>query len=289
MNHHMLPAITAQGIRRGQAGMTLLELLVAMFLGLLVVGMGLGTLLISQQLSAITTDAAALQQQASYALRVIGQQIRQAGSVELDLVDENNPRQDVAFRVGYQNMPQIISGNQDSGGKSILFVGYQNYLEPIVDQLAPDPSNEDHRSLFRNCLGEGGKGGDAFIQNTFKFKPPDGDQSTGALVCDGGSGSGAQQLIRNVADFQVRYLEQENTDTNPTLTWKTTGSVNRWSNVVAVSICLDLVGDERVPGTSNETYIDCSNDETGVAMNDRMHSVFRNTFQIRSHGVIRAN
>lgn len=63
--------------RHRQRGVTLIRLLVGITLGLLVVAVGLGALMVSRGLAGSTSEAAQLQQQASYAFRVIGQQIRQ--------------------------------------------------------------------------------------------------------------------------------------------------------------------------------------------------------------------
>ena len=60
-----------------QRGMSLIELMVGLAIGLLTISVALGALMVSRGVSGTVTDASQLQQQASYAFRVMGQQIRQ--------------------------------------------------------------------------------------------------------------------------------------------------------------------------------------------------------------------
>ncbi len=66
-----------------QRGATLIELLVGITIGLLTIAVATGALMVSRGISGTVTDASQLQQQASYAFRVFGQQLRQAGSMRL--------------------------------------------------------------------------------------------------------------------------------------------------------------------------------------------------------------
>ena len=72
-------------INKNQRGVSLLELLVGIAIGLLVVAVAMGALMASRGLSGTVSDASTLQQQASYAFRIMGQQIRQAGGLYLNL------------------------------------------------------------------------------------------------------------------------------------------------------------------------------------------------------------
>nr|WP_257645792.1 hypothetical protein [Ottowia beijingensis] len=65
--------------------MTLIELMVGIALGLMVVAVATVALMSSRSVSGTISDASTMQQQASYAFSVIGRQVRQAGSVELNL------------------------------------------------------------------------------------------------------------------------------------------------------------------------------------------------------------
>ena len=81
MNPHRIA--TAIAARPRQRGLSLVELLVGLFLGLLIIGVAMGALMASRAVSATVSDAGQLQQQASHLFRVMGRQIRQAGSLRL--------------------------------------------------------------------------------------------------------------------------------------------------------------------------------------------------------------
>ena len=68
-----------------QHGLSMIELLVGLTIGLLTISVAIGTLVISRQVSGTVNDASQLQQQAAQAFRSIGQQAHLLGSkVEFD-------------------------------------------------------------------------------------------------------------------------------------------------------------------------------------------------------------
>ena len=71
--------------QRNQRGVTLIELMVGITIGLLTVAIAMGALMVSRGVSGTVSDASIIQQQAAYAMRVIGLQLRQAGSLRLNL------------------------------------------------------------------------------------------------------------------------------------------------------------------------------------------------------------
>ena len=125
-----------------QKGVTLIELMVGITLGLLVIATATGALMASRGISSTVSEATTLQQQASYAFRVIGQQIRQAGSMQLDLnpniaqistSNANIAMIPVAFdppdlagaRPAFNRATSTLSGSTTPS----FTVGYQNYFE----------------------------------------------------------------------------------------------------------------------------------------------------------------
>ena len=268
-------------VARMQAGLTLVELMVAILIGLLVVGVAVAGLMASRGVSGTVSDATQLQQQASYAFRVLGLQIRQAGSMELDLDTEKAPGSTtplsagakVGFEVGYTQWDQIIDGiDAPNSTQFALTVGYQNYGEQQVDGTTA--------SLLRDCLGQGGTPtGGSYPRIINRFAVRD-----GALVCNGATGS-TQPIIRNVNDFRVQYYVQSDAAGGaPKLKKVNAADVTQWAEVVAVEVCLDLVGDRAVDLPADSTYRNCA--ETDVSYGGRIHQVFRNVFQLRSQGVL---
>ena len=269
------------GMRSTQRGVSLIELLVGLAIGLMVVSVALGALLVSRGVSGTVSEAAQMQQQASYALRVIGQQLRQTGSVRLNLAiakpaatasapqafDALDP---VAFEASFDRS----SGGLATSAKFPLQVGYQNYTEQVA-------AGGEAQSLLRDCLGR--QPSPAVIQSDFRLVRASGAAS-GELQCAGRDGT-AHALIGNVADFQVRYLLQTAGAGDATVRRVQAAEVGaNWAQVVAVEVCLELVGDERID-TAGATYLDCNHASTAMA--NRMRMVFRNSFQLRSQGAPR--
>lgn len=265
-----------------ESGMTLVELMVGIVIGLLVVGAAIAGLMASRSASGTVGDATQLQQQASYAFRILGQQIRQAGSLELNLDVGKIPGgttplsagSKVGFKVDYTQWDQIIEGKDSPNDNEFaLTVGYQNYFE---DQF--DASSK--ATLFRDCLGEGGlQSAGAYPRIINRFTVRD-----GALICNGATGS-TQAIIRNVNDFRVQYYVQSDAATGaPKLKKVNAADVEKWADVVALEVCLDLVGDVAVDLPADSTYRNCSNE--AVSYGGRIHQVFRNVFQMRSQGVL---
>ncbi|MBU4424056.1 MAG: PilW family protein [Gammaproteobacteria bacterium] len=277
-----------------QRGVTLIELMVGISIGLLVVAMAMGALMVSRSVSGTVSDASSIQQQAAYAMRVIGLQLRQAGSLRLNLdpgtttteatylvpaafetvaVAASNP----VYSFDANKPEQTLSGTTTP---EILTVGYRRYTEPVF-------TNATEQSLARNCLGgPQTASGDQRLESIFQL-------NANELQCNG-NGVGAQPIVQNVANFQVRYLLQDNTTTPGTPTIKPVDAADvgtNWAQVQAVEVCLVLYGIEPIEMPANSSYTDCNG--TAVDMTAltgqrtrRMHIAFRNVFQLRSQGLI---
>lgn len=278
-----------------QCGVTLVELMVGIAIGLLVVAVALGAIMASRSISGTVSETSLLQQQAAHAFRVMGQQIRQAGSIELNL----NPNIALTAASGTNAaMTPVAFDAPDPTGVRPTFdrpsstltgvetplsftTGFQNYTESITPITSPVVT-----SLLRDCLGQNpalSPGGSVsttpVLMSKFERK-----EATNELVCTGSNAASAQPIIGNVTDMQVRYLEQLPSTTS--MQYRTsppsTGSTV-WKSIYAVEVCLELTGTEPVP-TTDATYTNCSGNAT--AYGERLRMVFRNTFQIRSQGQV---
>ena len=273
------------GMRSTQAGVTLIELLVGLAIGLMAIAVALGALLVSRGVSGTVSDATQLQQQGAHALRTIGLQLRQAGSVRLNLAFTQpaasgpvtiDPGEPVAFETSFAR----ASATLRSDSNSPLQVGYQNYTETVKSG-----STTAEQSLLADCLGATPSA--TVVQSNFTLVKASG-AATGDLQCVGASGA-AQTVVGNVADFQLRYLLQTVTATGASIRSVTAADAQaNWPAVVAVEVCLELVGQENID-TGAATFRNCSwvsgQDET--PMGNRIHMVFRNTFQLRTQGAPR--
>ena len=224
-----------------------------------------------------------MQQQAAYAFRIFGRQIRQASSIKLNLAygtpgattfDAADP---VAFETSFDRKAKSVVGIDSPGaGEYTLSLGYQNYKEKVFNEADP-------KSLLRDCLGE--QTSATAINNRFVLSKVAGAAS-GDLNC--ATSNGGQALISKVSDFQVRYLVQDASTAAPTVTYASAATAGaNWPSVFGVEVCLELISDEVVP-SAGATYRDCSW-TAGTAekeRGDRLRMVFRNTYQIRSQNAL---
>jgi type IV pilus assembly protein PilW len=254
------PEFSSARGRRAQSGASLIELLVGLTLGLMVVAAAIGTLIVSRTASGTVGDLSQLQQQGSYALRVVGIQIRQAGSVAPIKDSVNSLYSFKDTFIGFGGNSSVVTG-ADGAGDSADTVSTSN--EPL-------DGNPDTRP--RDCLGEKANG--ARIDSTFWV-----DGEAHELKCK--SGAKNQALIGNVADFQVWYRILSAASTTQRMTAKQVDAAGLWRSVKSIEICLDLQGDEA--GQPNVgSYANCQGVES--PRNGRLHLVFRNVFDLRTQG-----
>lgn len=273
-----------------QRGMTLIELLVGMVLGLLVVGIAIGVLLASRSVSGTVSDASQLQQQASHIFRVMGRQIRQAGTLRLLLASQKDATAvvDIWDPVAFEANPQNFNPTNDTvrgvdspaNNEFKLAVGYSNYTEQL--------HGGSDSSLQRDCLGQAGG---PLLQSNFVL-----NTGSNTLQCAGASGSGNQPFAENVANFQVRYLLQDPNGVARMQYVNAAGVGGNWSRVHGVEVCLVLFGTEAIDMPGGSTYVDCATGTgTGSATTidmttlpaprtRRMHMVFRSVYQLRGQG-----
>lgn len=264
---------------RGQRGLTLVELLVGLAIGLMTIAVAIGTLVISRQVSGSVSEASQLQQQAAQAFRSIGQQARQAGSLRLNLAYAKDSSQsvDLADPVAFEVPTGVTTvGGVDTatGSQDQLTLAYQDYTEELV-------GSNTAQSQFRDCLGQAGAGTPSVVRSGYSLDKPSGATS-GELDCRGSAGS-AQPIIENVADFRVRFLLQGGDLGNPTMRYRTAGTLAAadWPHVQAIEVCLEMEGNENLPATT-VPYLNCANQS--VVRGQKLRMVLRNTYQIRSQG-----
>jgi type IV pilus assembly protein PilW len=267
-----------------QSGVTLIELMVGIAIGLLTIAVAIGALMVSRGISGTVTDASQIQQQASYAFRVIGQQLRQAASIRLNLAAQKPPGTPIEASDVVAFSPDItitpVSGKESpTTGEYALSVAYQNYTEPSFT-AASDVS------LFRDCLGSNPS--TTVVMSQFVLENDE-------LRC-AGSNNVPQSILRNVAEFQVRYLIQTGGNSGiPSVQYVDATAVTDWTGVFGVEVCMVLFGDERISIPDDSTYNGCNTAAGPVNMSNtgtlaanrknRLHMPFRNVYQLRSQGL----
>lgn len=270
--------------------MSLIELMVGIAIGLLVVAAAMGALMVSRGISGTVSDASSIQQQAAHAMRTIGLQLRQTGSLRLDLDPGTTSASDaylvpVAFETKAGDFDITVADgtgaikgkDSPSASEFKLEVRASSYAEPLfVGGTA---------SQSRDCLGANPS--TTLLESKFRL------EDNNLKCASAGSASGAQPIVQNVANFQVRYLLQDKTAGGlSTLQSVDASGVTNWGQVQAVEVCLVLYGNEAIGMAAGSTYTDCDG-TTQVDMAAlpgerarRMHIAFRNVFQLRSQGLM---
>jgi type IV pilus assembly protein PilW len=301
--------------RHAQRGVTLIEMMVGITLGLVVVAVATAALMVSRGISGTVSDASNIQQQAAYALRVIGSQLRQTGSLYLttrptDAAGGTDPAAKVGFQIKVEDasdtfgfdldQPRTLLFGKDGadGAGDTLIIGFRRHQDPVF--VDPSGGGATSVTLARNCWAgpsdtDATASGYQLVQSVFDL-----DATAAQLRCAGNgvdlldfaplASVSARPVVDNVADFQVRYLVQDMTvpDT-PKVRYLDAGSVANWATVQGVEVCLVLYGDERIDLPTGSKYTDCNDTEVELttlagARQNRMHLVFRNVFQLRSMG-----
>ena len=254
-----------------QAGLTLIELMIGLAVGLLVVAVATVSLLGSRSVTGAVSDISGIQQQAAYVMRTFGTQLRQAGSLYLDLGLDADGEGEITSATAFQLRGSTDTAiAENNGSVTIRFTGYE---EPTFANAGP---------ISRNCLGAPGSipaGTTASIESIFTLNDTD-------LRCND------QPIAQNVAAFQVRYLLQGTDQDDPTMLYTNSAGVADWNRVQGVEVCLVLFGTERIDvPAGGASYTGCDGNDVDITTlegkrTNRMHYVFRNVFQLRSQGLI---
>jgi type IV pilus assembly protein PilW len=246
---------------RSQRGLSLVELLAGLVVGLMVILAAFGSLVLARSASASIAELAQLQHQGAYALHVIGLQLRQAGAVDAARTEATGL---FSFGPTASVGGGVVSGSDGTGAAAdSLTVVYAPASVP-GDLASSQPAARQY-----DCTGTR-VDGETRVSARFEVNPQ------GQLMCSGISRR--QPLIGNVADFRIAYRVA----TDRGVQVMSAGAVERarqWSAITAVEICLDLRGDERLPGPDRPRE-GCTDSDQG--RDDRVHMVLRNLYALRT-------
>ena len=260
-----------RGSTRKQAGMTLLELMISLALGMLLLT-GIGTIYMgSNQTYRVQEENARIQESGRFALEVIGRSLRQAGSWEMPL---NTNIFKTAF-VGTR-----ITGTHNAG-------------PPVVDTVT---TQYDGVKDDRDCEGTlvDPPPGAVSIVVTDAYRR---DAANFELECDGIDVDNAfQPLVSNVEDLQILYGIDNDGGVIPSAN-RYTATPGNWNQVVSVRVCV-LIRSEQAGITTLQAgsttqwqrYLNCAGalgTATGAAAftnaaDSRLHRAFVSTFNLRN-------
>lgn len=303
-NHHSI--LRSRYLARG---VTLIELLVAMAIGLLLVIAASATYLYSKSAYNTVSETSQMEENGRFALNLLSRYIQSAGFVMLNPKAANvqgalinkisgcdfglsngttaSAAADVACRAA------TPAGERQSGSISVFF-----------DTDAFDTSLANFQGF--NCIGNrpvetpitDETGAVSFIQSqsrahffisTFVSATPNGTVTRGQLSCVGESKLatdplptfGSQPLIPGIEQLAVNYLLPSTVSPKVAQRGQSASAVTVWGDVMAVELC---VLTRSIQSTSNETetvYTDCYGNAIPVTGNDS-YRTFRTTVNLRN-------
>ncbi|MBW8461454.1 MAG: prepilin-type cleavage/methylation domain-containing protein [Acidovorax sp.] len=247
-----------------------------MTIGLLTISVGLGAIMVSRGVTTTVSDTTTLQQQASYAFRVIGQQLRQAGGRPLNAAAD--PRAAATFvqppGVSLSSSQPIAGLDTPTASQFIISLRYVNASESIYP--SPPSSTPIEGYLTRDCLGS--NSGIASVPIVFNGLRKNGTD----LECSNSTGN-VQPIISNLVDLRIRYLQQKLNlaDKQPQFRYASAANLHpEWHEVYGIEVCLELEG-EQIIDTVGASYTKC--DGTTATRGNKLRMVFKNIFHIRNH------
>lgn len=297
---------------RRQSGVTLVELMVAMTIGIFLLGAVSIIYVTTSASSRSSTLESQMNEDASLALEILQQQVRLAG---FSTVDNDGKRKFSGFALRGCDGGFDKSGTADNNGTTefgslacpatpttadALAVRYE--ATSLNSQTAKDasdtdrPANCSHNGITPWVAGasEGSAASISLADNRY-YIADDGGVPT--LYCKGRDGSAtdgfsaAAALIPNIEDMQIQYAITNTPTEGEVLPHQVTAYVEaedlvNWSRVAAIRICLIARSAQPVPVGDNTktelgTYRDCAG--TAQTNEDRyLRRAYVTTIQLRN-------
>lgn len=235
------------GMPRHQAGFSLMELMIAITLGLVVL-LAVGSIYVgSQQTYRVQEDNARIQEAGRYALEVLGRSIRQAGAN----AEMNFNKTAAALQC---NVPGVCDAI--GGADGVIVAGVASPDTLIVQFYAGMEELNSGSGLWiaRDCTGGQAALG-TVVTNTFSINGTN-------LRCTGSVGGVPQPLVDNVVDFQVVYGIDNDLSGNPGYQsadlYVAAPTAAQWPSVVTARVCVQIRSANNGLTTSPQTYLNCA-------------------------------
>jgi len=272
-----------------QRGMTLIDFMVGLTVGLLVALAAVGSLIMIRSSAYTMSDSAELDQQASLIMMQIGQQVSQAGAINAYLVGtdpdagisdtktsgaiattgggDGKINFDVrAIGVNTANAITSVFGTDGGAGPDTFTVSY----------AAPNDG-----SPARNCAGylpvPAINGGVPRIVSKFYINMT---SNSSGLICSNDVNS--VSIASDVVDMRVQYLlvQEDNSVVYRSATQINQNPVN-WENIKGIQVCLEMQGDITQAPPQTLT-VDCRGNGPVTRNDGRVHRIVRQTFYLRN-------
>jgi type IV pilus assembly protein PilW len=240
---------------RTQIGLSLIELMVAITLGLMII-VSLGYILMGSRSTYRTQDASAgVQDTGRFALDYIGRQLRAAGRTDITPLASDG-------RVTFGDVP--ITGTATTLTVQYQLSDLQHPNAPVIPDCNGANFNAPNSINHTNGTLAGGWG---MVRNTIALdnaSPPN-------LTCTGNGGGGAQPVAAGVEEVQFLYTTGDGTWTNVPV-----------SPVLAVQVCIRVRSLNNGVVNAGQTYNDCAGNT--ITPNDAyLRRTFSSVFALRNN------
>lgn len=290
-----------------QSGMTLIELMVGMIIGLIIIGAATAVFLAANSIGRSHDVGARLLEDGAFAATKLTRGIQRAGYVDVfsgtgrfrqsfdDEVNNVIAREDSlrrdAFGLRYGNVTGSntaifgcdnstfnVNGSCANGGtSSALAIAYQTNIPANSSDLSPSVTTSvTGGSGWADCNGSVPPANTQFVVNRYFVN------NANQLMCLGNGSVTPRQIAANVAQFQVLYgvAVGANDKRVSILTASQVSAQNVWHMVVQVELCLVMIG---APNTDNNPSSMNNCNGANVVTNDgRMRKTFRSVVSLRN-------
>lgn len=259
MTSTSMPLLASQRLKgASQRGVSLVELLVGVAIGLLVALAALGVISFSRISSTTVTDTVRLQQDAGFIMRIIGLQLRQARSIAL--------QDNLGGKVVYSPYTGTIAPG--APGETAVF-GTEGGGVALPDTITIGTGILNN--LTTDCLG--------FLQAPADTLVSTFDVNGNALRCR--TPANTEPLVDNVEDFQVWYGVRNPATANLRyLNANQVGAAN-WATVGAVMVCIRMSGRTQSAPNVGAATPGCQPNEA-IPRDGRVRRVYRQIFTLRN-------
>lgn len=295
-------------LRLVSRGMTLVELLVAMLIGLFLIITVVSVYVSTATSSRVSVLSAQMNEDAALAIELLQEQVRLSAYSSQSPAGMRNfsgiPLRgcDGGFTAATDNGPFELLTCNNGNGPDALAVRHEATLlnsQQVTAGAVQLPANCTSNGIVAADLGSGVK--ISLADNRFYIANDGTNSGAPTLYCRGSNGPGgfsdAAALIPNIEDLQIRYAITRLPVVGEVMPHQVTAHVDathaalgstvlNWSRVLAVHICLVARSAQPVPLGNNQAadvgrYIDCTDTEK-TPVDRLLRRSYRTTVYLRN-------
>ncbi|TXH90660.1 MAG: hypothetical protein E6Q78_02430 [Rhodoferax sp.] len=271
--------------RKSQAGLSLVELMVSLVIGLMVVGAVLIGFMNAKSSNALQGAYADMNESAQIGLTIISRDLLAAGYSQPTGVPTSGTGDQ--FSRNYSGWPLLGCSKGFIAGKEKATTALtaadcnsSGAIAPAIDiRFEADTVNTvpNGAGVPTDCLGNGlTSAGSYYLASNRYYLATTAGSSRSELHCASNEGSNGQPLVENVEALKFWYGEADAANTRQVVRYveadtDLTNKVTDWGRVVSVKICLLMRSAEQVRNAEEGalTYLDCDNQTRTNAVGDR--------------------